>query len=130
VAIKSTPFSGTMPRRETADFHTAPAILAPLILQGEIGGAGRVALQFGDLAAHADTAEVAFQRVLHRAADFRDRVFGDVGDRKGGEAVHGGRVGDRGVVGERVWCAGRSGANTSLSCLGVSVSDGEAAKAI
>ena len=29
VAITSTPFSGTMPSRETADFHTTPASFAP-----------------------------------------------------------------------------------------------------
>jgi hypothetical protein len=28
VAMISTPFSGTMPRRDTADFHTTPEILA------------------------------------------------------------------------------------------------------
>ena len=92
VAITSTPFSGTMPRRADGGFPDDAGELGALVLQREIDVAGGVALQFGDLAAHADAAELALQRALHRAGDFRDGVFGDVGGERSSEVVHAGRV--------------------------------------
>ncbi len=49
--------------------------LGRLVLEAEIDVAGGVALEFGDLAAHAHPAERALERALHRPGDFRDRVF-------------------------------------------------------
>jgi hypothetical protein len=89
-----------MPRHVTR-LPDGTSDLGALTLQGDVDVAGGVALQFGDLAAHADAAEVAFERVLHRAEDCRDGVLRDAGDRRCGEVVHGGRVGDCGIAGER-----------------------------
>ena len=81
-----------MPSRGTANFQTTACDLAAFVLEREIDVAGGVALEFGDLAAHAHAAELALQRALHRAGEFRDGVFGDVG---GGGVDHGGRVWQR-----------------------------------
>ena len=90
-----------MPRHVTR-LPDGTSDLGALTLQGEVDVAGGVALQFGDLAAHPDAAEIAFERPLHRAGDFRDGEFGDVGNAERGQVVHGGRVGDSDLPGEHV----------------------------
>ena len=55
------------------------ADLAALVLEAEIGVAAAVELELGDFAADADAAEMAFERALDGAGEFRDGVFGDVG---------------------------------------------------
>ncbi len=88
VTITSTPFSGTMPSRGTAERQATARILAALVLEAEIDMPGRIPLHLGDLATHADATERALQRSLHRPRDFGDGVFGQVGDGAGGEFVH------------------------------------------
>jgi len=58
------------------------------ILQREVDMAGGVALQFGDLAAHADATEAFLQRAADGAREFADRIFRDVRRCAFGNRVH------------------------------------------
>ena len=81
VAITSTPFSGTMPSRGTADLPDDAGRLGALVLEREIDVAGGIALDLGHFAAHPHAAEVVLQRPLHRAGDLGDGVFRHIGNR-------------------------------------------------